>query len=424
MLMCSIAISSPFALSVKVQTRAYAQIRIDVQYADRASLHSRGVSREAMKSKAKTRANNVTLFLAGDLMTGRGIDQILTHPSRPHLFESFVSSATTYVELAEKLGGPIPRETGFDYVWGEALNELKRAHPDVRIVNLETAVTTSEDAWPGKGIHYRMHPANVPCLTRAGLDCCVLANNHVLDWGYAGLSETLSVLHAAGIRTAGAGHDATEAAAPAVVALQDQVRVLVFAFAVASSGVPAEWTATDGQAGINWLADLSENTVERVARQVSRYRRDGDLCIASIHWGVNWGYRISRSEREFAHRLIDTVGLHLVHGHSSHHVKGIEVYQSKAILYGCGDLLNDYEGIGGYESFRGDLALMFFATLDASGALVRLDMTPTQTRRFQIHRAPSDTSAWLAQTLNRECAHLGTSVTQQTDGRLLLQWSA
>jgi hypothetical protein len=86
--------------------------------------------------------------------------------------------------------------------------------------------------------------------------------------------------------------------------------------------------------------------------------------------------------------------------------------------------LNDYEGIGGYESFRGDLALMFFPILDASGSLLRLEMTPTQTRRFQIHRAPSDASAWLAQTLNRECASLGTSVTPEADGRLQLQWSA
>jgi poly-gamma-glutamate capsule biosynthesis protein CapA/YwtB (metallophosphatase superfamily) len=371
----------------------------------------------------RPRADQVTLFVAGDLMTGRGIDQILPHPSRTQLFEPSVRSATTYVELAEKHSGPIPRHADVDYVWGEALDELKRAHPDVCLVNLETAVTTSEEAWPHKGIHYRMHPANVPCLTAAGLDCCVLANNHVLDWGYAGLSETLSVLHAAGIRSAGAGHNATEAAAPAVIELWNGVRVLVFALGFASSGVPSEWAATEERAGINWIPDLSDRTVARIAHQISRYRRSTDLCIASVHWGGNWGYHISRTEREFAHRLIDTMSVHLVHAHSSHHVKGMEVYHSKAILYGCGDLLNDYEGIGGYETYRGDLALMFFPTLDASGNLMRLEMTPTQTHRFQIHRAPSDAAAWLAQTLNRECASLGTSVIQEADGRLQLRWA-
>jgi poly-gamma-glutamate capsule biosynthesis protein CapA/YwtB (metallophosphatase superfamily) len=171
----------------------------------------------------------VTLFLCGDVMTGRGIDQILPHPSRPQLYEAYMRSALSYVTLAERVTGPIRRPVDFPYIWGDALAELNRIQPDVRIVNLETAVTTSEDAWPDKAIHYRMHPANVPCLTAAKIDCCVLANNHVLDWGRRGLLETLAVLHQAGIRTAGAGRNRSEAAAPAVIELPGKGRVLVFA---------------------------------------------------------------------------------------------------------------------------------------------------------------------------------------------------
>jgi poly-gamma-glutamate capsule biosynthesis protein CapA/YwtB (metallophosphatase superfamily) len=62
--------------------------------------------------------------------------------------------------------------------------------PLVFIVNLETSVSSSPEAWAGKEVHYWMHPENLPCLTAACLDCCVLANNHVLDWGYEGLRET------------------------------------------------------------------------------------------------------------------------------------------------------------------------------------------------------------------------------------------
>ena len=80
----------------------------------------------------------------------------------------------------------------------DALAELERARLDARIVNLETAVTTVGDAWPGKGVHYRMHPENVSCLTGARIDCCTLANNHVVDWGYGGLADTLAALHRAG----------------------------------------------------------------------------------------------------------------------------------------------------------------------------------------------------------------------------------
>jgi len=120
---------------------------------------------------------------------------------------------------------------------GDALAELERVQPHARIINLEIAVTASEDAAPDKSIHYRMHPANTRCLTAAKIDCCVLANNHVLDWGRSGLLETLEVLHGAGIRTAGAGRDDTEAAAPALIELPGRGRVLVFAFGMESSGV-------------------------------------------------------------------------------------------------------------------------------------------------------------------------------------------
>jgi poly-gamma-glutamate synthesis protein (capsule biosynthesis protein) len=363
----------------------------------------------------------LTLLLSGDVMTGRGIDQILPHPSAPRLFEPSVRSALEYVELAEAGGESIPRRAAFDYIWGDALAELGQRPVSARIVNLETAVTTSEDAWPHKGIHYRMHPRNVSCLTAARIDCCTLANNHVLDWGAAGLEETLSVLHRAQICTAGAGRNAQEAQAPASLTRQDGGRILVFAFGMPGSGVPPDWQATRTRPGVNWIEDPSERSVQAVARQVSAHARPGDIVIASIHWGGNWGYEISASEREFAQGLIERAGVHLIHGHSSHHVKPIEVHRGKLILYGCGDLLNDYEGIRGYESFRGDLSLLYFPSVDAeSGALVGLAMVPMQMRRFRLRRAPADAVDWLAKTLQRESAKLGTHIARRADDTLEL----
>ena len=365
----------------------------------------------------------VTLFLCGDVMTGRGIDQVLAHPSKPHLHEQYVRSALDYVEIAERASGPIARPVTPEYIWGGALAELERVRPDARIVNLETAVTTAEDAWPGKAVHYRMHPANVSCLTAARIDCCVLANNHVLDWGYDGLAETLATLRAAGIRTVGAGRDETEAAAPATIDLSDGRRVVVFAFGTASAGVPDDWAATAGRAGVNLLSDFSREAAERVARQVLAVKRAGDVIVVSLHWGSNWGYAVPRAQREFAHRLIDTAGVDVVHGHSSHHPKGIEVHGDRLVLYGCGDFLNDYEGIGGYEGFRPDLALMYFPTLDAqTGNLTRLLLTPTRIRHFRVNRARGDEARWLEEMLNREAGGLGSSVERLADDTLALNW--
>jgi poly-gamma-glutamate synthesis protein (capsule biosynthesis protein) len=181
--------------------------------------------------------DTLTLFLGGDVMPGRGIDQVLPHPSDPRLVERSIASALDYVRLAERANGPILRPVGPAYIWGEALEELDRIRPDARIVNLETSVTTSDQPWP-KGINYRMHPANIGCLAAAGIDCCVLANNHVLNWGRAGLQETLATLAAAGVRTAGAGATRETARAPAVIEVQGRGRVLVFGFGARSSGIP------------------------------------------------------------------------------------------------------------------------------------------------------------------------------------------
>ncbi|GAB6068448.1 CapA family protein [Methylothermus subterraneus] len=365
----------------------------------------------------------LTLFLCGDVMTGRGIDQILPHPSRPQLFEPYMRSALGYVELAEQVSGPIPKPVDYAYVWGEALAELAKIRPDLRIVNLETAVTTSDEAWPGKGIHYRMHPENVQVLKAFGIDCGVLANNHVLDWGRLGLLETLATLHRVGIATAGAGRDAEEAGAPAILET-GKARVLVFAYGTKDSGVPSEWAAGPGRAGVNVLEDLSAADLAGVSQRVRAYKRPGDVAVVSLHWGGNFGFAIPNAQRRFAHGLIDEAEVDLVHGHSSHHVKGIEVYRGKLILYGCGDFLNDYEGIGGYEEYRSDLGLMYFPTLEVkSGRLLSLRMVPTQVRKFQIHRAPEEGVRWLVETLNREGERLGTAVKLEPDGSLALVWA-
>jgi poly-gamma-glutamate synthesis protein (capsule biosynthesis protein) len=156
---------------------------------------------------------------------------------------------------------------------------------------------------------------------------------------------------------------------------------------------------------------------------VDAVEREGDIVVVSIHWGGNWGYGIPSEQIAFAHKLIDDAGVDIVHGHSSHHVKGIEVYKDRPILYGCGDLLNDYEGIGGYEQFRSDLALMYFVSVDPStGQLARLRMTPTQTRHLRVNRASSEDGLWLRNVLNREGEQFGTQVEVDQSGTLTLRW--
>ena len=368
-------------------------------------------------------SNLLTLFLCGDVMTGRGVDQVLPHAGNPILYEQYMKSAAGYVELAEEANGSIPKPVEYSYIWGDALAELERVKPDVRIINLETAVTRSDEVEKDKSVNYRMHPDNIPCITAANVDCCALANNHVLDWGYSGLFETLKTLKMAGIKTAGAGWNIQEARAPAVMSITGKGRVLVFSFGSETSGIPLSWAASADRPGVNMLLDFSEKTIRGIRDTIGQIKRGNDIVVASIHWGGNWGYEVPRDQREFAHLLIDEAGADVVHGHSSHHVKGIEVYKEKLILYGCGDFLNDYEGISGHEAYRGNLVLMYFVSTDPStGNLISLHMTPMRIKRLRLNRALDNDVLWLKNVLNREGKKFGTSVALDADNTLMLRW--
>lgn len=348
------------------------------------------------------------LFLCGDVMTGRGIDQILPHPSEPAIFEPHLRDAREYVWLAEQANGQVAQPAAFDYAWGEALAVLERFAPDARIINLETSITRNPNPWRKKDIHYRMNPANVACLSAARVDVCALANNHLLDFGRAGLLETLDVLRAAGISATGAGRTRDEAWQPATIDLASGGRLVVIACGSTSSGVPSEWEATPTHPGVALLSDLSDASADEVVERVQAARRPGDLVVVSLHWGPNWGWSVRDDEIRFAHRLVDR-GVDLVHGHSSHHPRPIELYEGRLILYGCGDFIDDYEGITGYEEYRDDLRLMYLLTVDdATGMLSELRLVPLQSRRLQLQRSSAADRDWLRATLERISRPFGT----------------
>lgn len=159
--------------------------------------------------------NFLTLFLCGDVMTGRGIDQALPQSVDPRLYEPFVRDARKYLYLAEKENGEIEEPATYKFIWGDALAVWERFDPAIRLINLETGITFHDKPWQNKGIHYRMHPENIKVLTSAGIDFCSLANNHTMDWQHKGLTETLQTLEKANITCAGAGKNLEDAEKPA-----------------------------------------------------------------------------------------------------------------------------------------------------------------------------------------------------------------
>ncbi|MFR9676025.1 CapA family protein [Streptomyces sp. TR06-5] len=360
----------------------------------------------------------VSLFLCGDVMLGRGVDQILPHPGDPALREPSLTDARSYVALARAANGPFPHPVDPARPWGDALAVLDENAPDVRVVNLETSVTRSGAFAPGKQVHYRMHPANLPCLAAARPDVCALANNHVLDFGRRGLAETLHSLEAAELPAAGAGRNLEQAARPVTVPVGGGRRVVVLSFGMPSSGIPVSWAASRDTAGVHLVTEPSDAAADAVAARLAATARPGDVTLASVHWGSNWGHRIPPEQVRFGHALVDR-GVDVVHGHSSHHPRAVEVHRGRLVLHGCGDLVDDYEGITGHEEYRDDLRLLWFAEVGAgTGRTAALRAVPVRARRMRLRRASREETAWLRSTLQQACEPFGTRVRTAGDGSL------
>ncbi|MCP9201595.1 CapA family protein [Gramella sp. GC03-9] len=364
---------------------------------------------------------SIRLFLAGDVMTGRGIDQALPVSVSPELYEAYVKDARSYLQLAERKSGKIDTPVDHKYIWGDAIQVWREYKPNLKLINLETSITTSSEAWPGKGIHYRMHPENVELFKVAGIDHVSLANNHILDWSRKGLQESIESLEKAGISFSGVGKDHAAAQAPSTFHINN-TRILVFSYGAWNSGIPSSWKAEVNISGVNYLDAFGKTEFEKVKENIQSFKEPDDLVIFSIHWGGNWGYDIPQEHIDFAHRLIDEAGVDIIFGHSSHHPLGMEVYHDRLIIYGAGDFINDYEGISGNEKFKPQLSLMYFPVVDSEGQLKALTMQPMHIKKLQLNKADKKQAKWLEEVLSGEGQKFGTSLKLNENNELFLSW--
>lgn len=386
----------------------------------------------AAKSDYNLDNTTICLGFVGDVMLGRGIDAILPHHVDGTIHESYMKHASGYVDLAIQHNGPLNRDElqqrGNNYIWGGDLMTLFRI-PDVMVANLETALTTSNDYAKCKGINYRAHPSNVESLRAFGPDCIVtLANNHVLDWGIKGLKQTILTLDEAQIKHTGAGCSINDAMTPASATVKN-MKVSVVAAGLPSAGVPKQWKAEERKCGVFYIEDSKPTNAKEIIECFQKFDTHEDMIkVVSLHMGPNWNDEIPDAWRDFAHVLID-FGVDVVVVHSSHHVKGIEVYRNKMISYGLGDFLNDYEGITGqgYESYRQDLTCLYLPRLKSNGELEQIDIIPCQIKHLKVQRTTNRNDIeWICATLSREGKKLGTCceivTDQQNNINLRIKW--
>lgn len=299
-----------------------------------------------------------------------------------------------------RLMNDVIAEKGYIWIWGDILSELENA--DLRIINLETTLTTQKEKWTPKVFNYKSNPENVQALKMALIDYASLANNHILDYRYSGLTETIKVLDDAGIKHAGAGKTLEQAKKPAILEVRGK-RIGIISITDNEPG----WKA-NGKPGTNYIR-INDAGLEEIKQQISNVRSKVDILIVSAHWGPNMKLRPSREFQDFARSVIDT-GADIFHGHSSHVFQGIEIYNNRPILYDTGDFIDDYAVD---PVLRNDWSFIFKVRYPREIVLIPIITT------FQTRKAKGSEKEDIEKRMIQLSDELGTSVEVTEEGLVI-----
>lgn len=395
-------------------------------------------------------SKSFTLAFLGDVMLARLIDQLLpTHVSNTQDAQNAARIKTTHSSL-KNYDSRSP--------WGTTLPLLRET--DLLLINLETPATTTTIPWPDKKYNYRTHPANLSVLTAAHVDYANLANNHILDYTEEGLLETAWSLKDVRIPFGGAGETTDEAYKPVRLWVPREKQEYRYRSAGGPvQAIPASWEAREGLKGLafdvysfadhprEWgsvptfhFIDYEDGTRVKLKRLLGSGVKDDQagagehacaaLKIVSVHWGPNYSWFPSEKIRSLAHFLVDECGVDIIHGHSSHHLQGVEIYKGSVIMYGCGDFVDDYVL---REKFRNDLGAVWKVIARESEdseegekglVLDRLEIFPTRIELFRAFRLDvgDKDHAWVRRKIAELSGELGTEVRSDLglDGQVIV----
>jgi len=181
------------------------------------------------------------------------------------------------------------------------------------------------------------------------------------------------------------------------------------------------------KSGLAIINPYNIKDVSKLKHYINQYRDENknNIIILSIHWGDNWGFDIPSEFKLFAHQCIDECNIQIIHGHSSHHIKGFEIYKQSLILYGCGDFLSDYEGINNKRDreYKSDLSFMYFIDINKeNGQIEDIILKGSKVKHFSIQEAQDNDLKWLENTIIKQCQLLNVQLFKhKNDGKLHLK---
>lgn len=219
---------------------------------------------------------------------------------------------------------PVFRERGYDFPFDGVRSEL--AAGDFTMANLEAPIANGGTEFTGKRFRFRADPELVPALKRARINMVNLANNHIMDFGDAALTETIQHLDAAGIGRFGAGMRLPEARRAAILTVRGK-RVAFLGYSLTQ---PTEFFAGKDRPG------TAPGFEKHFVRDIAEARTRADYVIVSFHWGTEGRSGVQEYQRSAARAAI-TAGADVIIGHHPHVLRGIERYGRGIVFYSLGN---------------------------------------------------------------------------------------
>lgn len=295
-----------------------------------------------------------------------------------------------------------------EWFWGDVLPLLRAA--DATIANLESPITEARarQRRTPKWEHFRADPAAIAILRAAKIRAVNIANNHILDMDEAGLAETRRLLADARIVAVGAGADAAEAAAPAMLDLPG-LRIGLYAATDALSA----YAAGPAHPGVNRMEFRpgSPGLPALAAAAAGLRARGAGLLVLTLHWGPNFRLRPFDAARSFAHAAI-AAGFDVIHGHSAHLLHGVEAVGRGVVLYDTGNAIDDYTPL---PLLRQDWGCVFL--LDTGPRVPeRLRLVPIRTQPLPMRIAAGADRARIMARMRAMSADLGTRLVETAAG--------
>lgn len=314
-------------------------------------------------SNVTAKKNSITIGFMGDVMLGRLVNEMVSR-------------------------------AGYSYPWGNLLPELKKN--DLNIINLETTLTTSTEKVP-KVFNFKADPDKVMVLVTGNIGVANLANNHILDFSYSGMVDTIENLDKAKIKHVGAGNDENEARKAAIITIKG-ITVGIIGYTDNEPG----WVAVGLKPGTNYV---KVGDILKVQQDIQKIRPFVDIVIISMHWGPNMRDKPRQDFIDFAHDII-VAGADIFHGHSAHVFQAIELYKDKLIMYDTGDFIDDYAVD---KLLRNDHSFLFNVTVDKTG-IKKVQIIPTYIHYMQVNLAKNKTKDEILEKMRKLSSDFNTKI--------------